>query len=161
MTQDWFNQNVPADIADALIKVEIKLPDNKLIDRDFRPDVLIDYDRLEEQLQDLPGIYAFWSMVLAEQKAIVAKFERAVKRRRGKIVEAIRDACKEEGTSRPPAHEMKEIIEADDKLNELEAALIKSSKLSSKLYAIVGAIRMKSDHLRSLSGFKRYELENS
>ncbi len=161
MNNDWFNQNISEDIAKALIKVEVKMPSGDIIDKDFKPDILIDYDRLEEQLQDLPAIYAFWSMVLAEQKAVVAKLERSIKRRRGLIVEEIRKACKDEGTSRPPAHEMKELIEADDKLHTLESALIINNKTASKLYAIVGTIRMKSDHLRSLSGFKRFELENS
>jgi hypothetical protein len=156
LNMDWFEENVGPDIARMLIRVRVELTQDQIVDKDVRPDVLIDYDMLEEQLQTTPASFAFWSMLLAEGKKQVAALERAVKRRRGEAVKELLDEGRKEGVKVRTA-DVKDLVEADEQLNRLEAKLILAHKTTSKLFAVVDAIRMKSEHLRSLAGFKRQE----
>ena len=54
-----------------------------------------------------------------------------------------------------------EIVEADDKILELQTFLMLAQRSLGKLYGFVDAIRMKSEHLRSLAGFKRQEMRDA
>lgn len=156
---NWFDDNIGDDLSKALINIKITLL-NGTIERDVRPDILIDYEMLEEQLQNTPAIYSFWSMVLAEGKQQAATFERAVERRKGEVTKELLDEARRAGV-KLRGSDVKDLIEADDKLNNLEAKLILANKTLSKLFAVVEALRMKSEHLRSLAGFKRQEQRDS
>jgi len=161
--KDWFSRNVDDDIAKILVKLKISIGDDKFIERDFRPDVKIEYEELEEQLEDTPSLFAFWSSVLAEQRAQVAIIERSIKMRRGTVTRTLLEesksvAAKGVGLGTRPGlrkDDIKDLLEADKELAELDAKYIIANKRLSKLYGVVDAIRMKSEHLRSLSGFKR------
>lgn len=161
----WFTDNVSEDVAKSLFKIEIKLDDGRTIERDYVADVDIDYDNLEEQMKDMPSIYSFWSVLLAEQKLIVSKIERQIKRRRGKIVEELTSNAKnseETKTARSAlrATDIKELIEADDNLLALETKYILAERTLSKLYAVVKALEIKSDNLRSLCSIKKQEMRH-
>jgi hypothetical protein len=97
---------------------------------------------------------------MSEQKMVVGVFERKIKRRRAIVAEQILNTAKAEGISLRAA-DIKELIEADDILEKLEAELLIAQRSSGKLYNIVEAIKMKSEHLRSLAGFKRQELRDA
>lgn len=156
----WFDDNIPREIADALALVRVKLASGTEVARDFRPDVDINYDDLEEQLAKAPSAYAYWAMVFSEQKTIVGVVERRVKKRRACVAETVLSTAKSEGMTLR-ATDMKELIEGDDELNRLEAELLIARRAEGKLYHIVEAIRMKSEHLRSLAGFKKQELRDA
>ena len=155
----WFD-SLNDDIATTLLRVRVELPEGGTVDKDIRPDVVIDYDMLEEQLEETPSAYVFWSMVLAESKKNVATLERIVKRRKGDVTRELLGDAREKGVSLRRA-DVDDLIEADEKLNELEGRLILANRTLSKLFAVVEAMRMKSDHLRSLAGFKRQEQRDS
>jgi len=152
--------DVGADIAKQLMHIRVQLSKDQVIEKDIRPDVTIDYDMLEEQLQQTPATFAFWSMLLAESKKQVAIFERAIQRRKGEVTKMLLDEAKNDGT-KLRGSDVKDLIEADDDLNSLNAQLILANRTQSKLFAVVEAMRMKSEHLRSLAGFKRQELRDA
>lgn len=160
MSNKWFEENISEDIASTIIRLDITLPNKKKINRDFRPDVAIDYDELEEQLENTPSSYAFWSSVLAEQRAVVAIIERKVKARRSALTQELLDNAKISGI-KIAQWQVDTLADSDDRLISYEAELILANRTLSKLYAVVDAIRMKSDNLRSLAGFKREELKES
>jgi hypothetical protein len=155
----WFADNVPEDVASIVVRISVKAS-GKEISKDFRTDVEIDYDNLEEQLARTPSAFAYWAGVLSEQKMVVGVWERKIKRRRAVVAEQILKASKAEGISLRAA-DIKELIEADDVLEKLEAELLIAQRSAGKLYNIVEAIKMKSEHLRSLAGFKRQELRDA
>lgn len=160
MTQNWITKNIPEDIANAIFKIRIELPNGKIVERDFSTDVSPNYDMLEEQLIETPAIYAFWSTILSEQKFVVAKLERLIARRRSIICdEALRTARDDGG--RVTKYVLDEIVEADDSILELQTKLMIAQRSLSKLFGVVDSLRIKSEALRSLAGFKRQEMRDS
>jgi hypothetical protein len=157
---DWFDDNIPEDIASTIVRVKVNLPKKKSIERDFRPDVAVDYDNLEVQLEEIPSSFAFWSSVLAEHRAVAATVERKIKARRAALANQLLEKAKLDGI-KIAQWQVEMVTEIDDKLIEFESELILVNRTLSKLYAVVDAIRMKSDNLRSLAGFKREELKES
>lgn len=151
----WYETNVPEDIAKQLITLRFPVQDG-VVERDFRPDVEIDYDDLVKQLEETPAMFSFWANLLAEVRKQVAVLERKVKRRKGEVTRTLLDEASTKGV-KLRRDDVVDLIEADDLLNKFEAELIMANKHLSKLFAITDAIKMKSEHLRSLAGFKRQE----
>ena len=74
----WVKSNFDEDLAAAVFKLKVELPNGKIVTRDFSVDLGIDYDMLEEQLAETPSIFAFLSSILSEQKYVCAKYDAAV-----------------------------------------------------------------------------------
>jgi hypothetical protein len=156
---NWFEKaDIGEDVARTLFKLRVEV-DGRIVERDFQPDVIIDYENLEEQLDETPALFAFWSSLLAEGKKQSATLERMIKRRKGEVTKHLLQEAREQGV-KLRGSDVEDLIETDDDLNKLEAKLIIANKTLSKLFAIVDAVRMKSEHLRSLAGFKRQEQRN-
>ena len=151
----WYGENVNDDVAKQVITLRFPVQDG-VIERDFRPDVEIDYDNLIKQLEETPAMFSWWATLLAEVRKNVAVLERKIKRRKGEVTRELLDAAKNEGT-KLRRDDVLDLIEADDLVNKYEAELIMANKHMSKLFAITDALKMKSEHLRSLAGFKRQE----
>jgi hypothetical protein len=156
----WFDANIDEDIASAMVRVNIKLTSGKEVSRDFRPDLDIVYEDLEKLLEVTPSMFAYWAMVMSEQKMAVGLIERKIKRRRAVIAKKIIDEARAMGVSLRGT-DIKELIESDDELEKLEVEFLVAQRTAGKLWNIVEAIKMKSEHLRSLSGFKKQELRDS
>lgn len=155
----WYESNVPEDIAKQLITLRFPVQDG-VVERDFRPDVEIDYDDLVRQLEETPAMFSFWANLLAEVRKQVAVLERKIKRRKGEVTRTLLDEARSKDV-KLRGDDVRDLIEADDQLNKFEAELIMANKHLSKLFAITDAIKMKSEHLRSLAGFKRQEQRDS
>ena len=153
---DWYDKNISPGIADAVVRLRVQFGKAGSVQRDFRPDVNINYDNLEHQLEEMPSIFSFWSSVLSEQRAETALIDRVITAKRAQIAREIIE--KSEGISK---WKIDEIVEADEDLNKFMGKLIISKRKESKLYGIVDALKMKSDNLRSLAGFKRQELTDA
>lgn len=159
---DWIHDTFSEDIAKAVFKLHLTLPNGQTIDRDFTPDINIDPEMLNEQMKELPAIYAFYSVAWAEQKAQVAMLSRTIKRRRGKIVEKLRKSAGEGNQSvRITDRALIELIESDNSLLELNSKLILAEKIESKLYGVVSSLRMKAEMMRTLAADKREELRTN
>jgi hypothetical protein len=156
----WFATNVKdKDIANALVRVRIKIK-NQVIERDFRTDVAIDYNLLQEQLQEAPAMFSFWSMLLSEQKSLVSQVERLMRLRAIQVGITERQRAQENGY-KLAKHELDDLIEADEEHKLLWDTFNTENRTLSKIYGIVEALRMKSEHLRSLAGFKRQEMRDT
>ncbi len=155
----WIRDNISDDIAKVAFRLKVTLENGAKIDQDITPDISIDLDDLCDQMQELPSAYAFYSMAWAQQKFEVAKLERMVKRRRGKIVETLREEARLKST-KITDKSLQEMIEADDKLLEIQLKKIKAERTESKLYAVISALRMKSEMIRTISADKRQEMRS-
>ena len=157
---DWFTKNVPEDLANRIIKIRINLGTQKqprLIEKDFRPDLHIDYETLEQDLEAIPQIFAYWAMVYSESKAEVAKLDRIAKRRRAMVTDAILQEAKKSEMPKVSKEIFKDLVDKDDKLIEIELRLVLANRNMGKLWNIVEAMKIKAEALRSLAGFKRQE----
>lgn len=155
----WFETHIDEDLANAIVKVRVRMPNDRILERDLRPDLAIDYDLLEHQLTETPSIFVFWSSALAEQRRHSSSLERMIQRRRAKICESIIEDSKKE-KYKVTQYMLEELVELDDDYLKLNAELVLAKRTESKLWAIVRAIEMKSDNLRTLAGFKKQEMKD-
>lgn len=161
----WADKNIPKDIIDIVCRINILLDDKNVAAHDAMAQLDINYDALEEELETSPSVYAYWSFILAEAESQISIIERTVKHMRGLLYTSLNEEfekkSKAAGTSEKLTQwQAKELVEADESLNREEMKLILAKRNYSKIRAIVESVKMKSDHLRSLSGFKRQEKTN-
>jgi hypothetical protein len=152
----WWESEIEDDLAEVLIEFNIVL-NNKKLHRDWRKDCDISYENLEDDLETVPSILAFWSAVLAEARKKLRTLELKVDIKKAKIMRRIKPP---EGVKLTVA-DKESIIMVDAEYGELLARKIELEATVSKLFGIVDAIKTKADNLRSLAGFKRAELNNS
>jgi hypothetical protein len=152
----WITDNVEEPIASYMMKLVIDLPNKTTVERDFTADVDIDYEMLVEQLTQIPSVYAFWSQILAECKKQVAVIDRMLVVKRGKLLREFNEEARKTNT-KTRREDVEDLIEVDEELNRLEVKKISAERQVSKLFAIVRALEMKAECMRSLSGFKKQE----
>lgn len=152
----WITDNIEESIATYMMKLTIDLPNKTTVERNFTADVDIDYELLVEQLAQIPAIYAFWSQILAECKKQVAVIDRMIAVKRGRLLRDFYEEARKTGT-KTRKEDVDDLIETDEELNKLEVKKIGAERQVSKLFAIVRALEMKAECMRSLSGFKKQE----
>ena len=164
---EWIKQYVPEELAqsslfrfDTLLQVEETGPDGKQrkkrITVDLLPDLDLDYEILETQLQNLPAQYAFFAAVYSEVRMNSELVERALKAKKGNIVKMmVSEAGREK--IRFTADQIKIVLESDEGLMRLDEQYQKLQMQAGKLYHMLEALKMKSELARSLAGFKRKE----
>lgn len=157
---DWFSENIDDKIAKTVIRLKAII-NGQQIERDFRPDLHIDYETLEENLMQTPQIFAFWAMVYSEQKSEVAKLERILRRRKSELKHTVIKEAKNQGLPKVTDKVFNDLVEKDETILKYESQLIIANRVMGKLYNIVEALKMKSEHLRSMAGFKRQEMQDS
>jgi ubiquinone biosynthesis protein COQ9 len=162
---DWIHGNVPEEIIkSSLFRFEVSLrisdPDNpkkhKKIEVDILSDLDVDMDILEEQMQNLPSQYAFWSAVYSELRVAVAVAERNLKVRKGKATDEVTNTVKMSGT-KITADQVKQIVEANPALIEADFKLANAHMTAGKVYHMLEALKMKHEVCRSLIGIKKAE----
>ncbi len=156
ITNQWWDQNIDHDLGEAIVKFKLVL-NNKVVARDWRIDVAIDYDMLEEDLESMSSIYAFWSAVLSEAKKKQKMTEFKMMIKRGKILAAIAKDAKE--GVKLTKDDKDNIVNLDTEFASLTVESIEIETTVSKLFGIVDSLKMKSDNLRSLAGFKKQEMQ--
>ena len=165
----WIDANIPEELVTSSLfrfKVSLQIPDpteddptrKKQILVDILPDLEIDMDILEEQMQDVPSQYAFWSAVYSELRLAVAIAERNMKKRKGQAINHIQEEMIANKT-RISVEQQKMIVEMDVKLIDADLRLAKAQMLAGKIWHMVKALEMKHEVCRSLIGLKKAEHE--
>lgn len=153
----WIKKNVTKDVADYLFNIKVSLPDRiGLVQRDLRPDVLIDYDMLEKQLEEAPEMLAFWDLLFAEQKMKVAALQRRSITLRGTIAQRILEDGRAGGYDIRRS-DLEDLVEADEEVITVEAQIILEQRNENRLKCVVAVLQNRSEILRSLAGFKKQE----
>jgi stalled ribosome alternative rescue factor ArfA len=153
----WLTNNIDPALVEYLFEIKIeKLKNIGSYQRNFAKDIEINFDLLEEQLQETPEMIAFWDMLLAEMKMRVETISHAIRVQRGKITARIINEAQAKQLE-VKSTELKELINADPEMIRLELRLISAKRAEEKLKVVVEAATRKFDALRSLSGFKRVE----
>jgi hypothetical protein len=156
----WFTTYIPQEVQDGtLFRFEVKVAGQKF-SVDLRADLDVDYTAVEEQLEDTPAIFSYWSTIYAELKSQTAIMERRIKARRGLLAsELLKEVTKAGG--KVTDKQMNTVIEGDEELNRMETALIVLEKHTGKMYFMLQAIQMKAENLRSLSGFAKIDRQQT
>jgi len=90
----WWKDNIDEDLANVVIKLKIKLS-GKEIDKNWTEDLKLDYENIDDDMEKMPSILAFWSAVLAEARREKGLIEMKMDIRRSKIMEKFKDLLKE------------------------------------------------------------------
>jgi hypothetical protein len=153
----WLEDNIDPKLVEYLFEIKIdNLKNIGSYQRNFAKDAVVDFDLLEDQLQETPEMIAFWDMLLAEIKIRVEAISHAIRVQRGKITSRIINEAQAKQLD-VKSTELKELINADPAMIQLELKLISAKKSEEKLKVVVEAATRKFDALRSLSGFKKVE----
>lgn len=134
--------------------------EHKKIKVELLPDLDLDYDCLEETMQDIPAQYAFYAAIYSEARLKVAIEERRLKAIRGSLIEGVQRRALNENV-RLTGEQVKNVVEAEDDIIAADQRLQLAQMQCGKLYHMIEALKMKSELARSLAGFKRQEQEKS
>lgn len=154
----WWKANIEDDIAQIIIKLKAKLS-GKEIDRNWTDDLSLDYENIDDDMEKMPSILAFWSAVLAEARREKSLVEMKMDIRRAKIAESFKDLLKD--GVKLTVQDKENLVNVDSDYSKLRIKFIDIDATVSKLFGIVDAIKVKADNLRSFSAMKRTELSNS
>ena len=157
----WAARNVPEKLLESnLFRFKVKFLNGHEAEIDLMADLGIDYEDLEQTLEEAPVQYMYWAAVYSELKSTVTFLEAKVARRRAVVTKEVADQYRVGGIKLTDK-QLLILIEADDKLAKLQFELAMAHKNAGKLWHMVEATRMRSEHCRSLAGFKRQDKEQS
>jgi len=154
----WWAANIDSELADIIITLNIKLS-GKEVTRDWTNDVAIDYEDLDNALEEMPSILSFWSAVLAESRKTLKLLEVKIDIRRSKILESLKEQMKE--GIRLTKDDKDNLVNVDETFVKLRSRHIELEATVSKLFGIVDSLKTKADNIRSMAAIKRAELHNS
>jgi hypothetical protein len=170
----WISENVPTEIVTSTLfrfkitlattivttveedgeRVEKRVPRTIVVD--LLQDLDLDQDIVEQQMEDLPAQYAFWSSVYSEARLVVAQAERILKARRGAVTDLIYNKCVESKV-KIPSEQVTRIVENDPELIKADENLSRAQMRCGKMFGMMEALKMKAELAKSLGGFKRAE----
>jgi len=160
-TPVWIEEHLPSQLSDSkLFKFKIKLPNDQIVDIDLLDDVDIEYETLEAHLEQIPSQYIFWSAVYSELKFAISVITIKIDKRKAVVATSIRSKAVA-NKSKITDKQLNMLIDGDDVLNKLNVESVIMHKNAGKIYHMLEAIKMRSEHCRSLAGFKRQEKEQS
>jgi hypothetical protein len=164
----WIDENLPEELLGTNFfefKVNLRARDPKTkkaknITINLLPDLVLDRELIEQQMEELPASYVFWSTLYSELRCNVEVLSRAVKIRRGQAIQDVQKRARDEGI-KFTGEQVKAVVEADAELNKLEEGLAKAQMQTGKVWHMVKALEMKGDFARSLLTMKRKEYDQS
>ncbi len=81
--KSWLTEHLDAQLlGSTLFKFNVKLPNCGVVSVDMTEDIHVDYEQLEQHLQDIPSQFVFWGSVYSEVKAQVSALETRITRRK-------------------------------------------------------------------------------
>jgi hypothetical protein len=165
----WIEHNVPEELtSSSLFRFDVTLqvadPEDptkkKKITVDVLNDLEIEMEVLEEQMQDIPAQYMFWSSVYSELRLAVAVAERNLKVRRGKATQFVQKEASDNGV-KISVEQLKVIVEQDKNLTDADLRLAKAQMVAGKIWHMLRAVEMKHEICRSLMGLKKAEFDKT
>ena len=157
-SNEWWTKNIDRDLSNAIVVFNLVL-NGKTVQRDWRGDADINYETLEDDLETMPSIFAFWSAVLSEARKRLRTIEFQITMKRARILDQIGKDMK--AGMKLTKDDKDNIVTLDKGYQILVIKQIDMEGTVSKLFGIVDSLKMKADNLRSLAGFKRAELQGS
>ena len=148
------------EISDHIFRISMKVGNRSTLIKDVRPLLKIDFECLENELESLPAILFFYEALLAEQKSILATLDTRKEFIKSQLTSQIKNKAEEDDVRLSDA-KMKNLISGDEKTLQITCEIIQEQRNFDRLRAVVNCLMRKSEHLRSLAGFKRDERTRS
>ena len=157
----WVRSNISETVATSQIfRFKVRFFNGHEEEVDLFGDIDIDYDLLEDHLETIPAQYMFWAAFYGELRSMVAIAEMKVDRRKASLTKQILQDFKDKAIKLTDK-QLINLIAIDDNLAKFQVELASIQKKTGKVYHMVEAIRLRSEHCRSLAGFKRQDKEQS
>jgi hypothetical protein len=157
----WFQEHVPLDLANSnLFKFAVRLQNGTICEVNLAQDIDINFEILEEQHERIPAQYIYWAAIYSELRCAIAILELKMRSKRHAILRRIIEEFRAHN-NKTTDKQTNALIEGDPELVKSEAELAILQRNCGKVYHMVEAIRLRSEHSRSLAGFKRQEKEQS
>ena len=157
----WFQEHVPLDLANSnLFKFKVKLQNGTVCEVNLAQDIDIDFEILEDQHERIPAQYIYWAAIYSELRCAVAVLELRMRSKKHLILRKILEEFHARN-AKPTDKQTNALLDGDSDLVKFEAELAILQRNCGKVYHMVEAIRLRSEHSRSLAGFKRQEKEQS
>lgn len=155
-SKNWLDENVSKEISDYVYNIKIKVGNRSPLITNIKKLLEINYEEIETDLEHLPSILYFFESLLSDQKIVVStleyKYESSKSQFFSKMIEkAETDNIKLSVTM------IKELVCSDENVLKTAVERIIEQQKLERLRAIVNCLVKKSEHLRSLAGFKREE----
>ena len=158
----WFEEHVPAELAaSSLFHFNVRLQNGTICAVDLTQDIDINFEILEEQHEHIPAQYIYWAAIYSELRSAVAVLELKIRSKRRSIVRKVIEEFRNNNSKPPTDKQTGAIVDGDPDLVKAEAELAILQRNCGKVYHMVKAIELRSEHSRSLAGFKRQEKEQS
>jgi len=158
MKNRWWEKNVDSDISDVIIELKATIG-NKTVNKNWVDDLSLNYENIDNDMENIPTILAFWSAVLAEARKQHSVIKMKMDIRKSKVLDGTKDLIKE--GVKLTVNDKENMVSVDPKYVSLHTQEIELGATISKLFGIVDAIKIKADNLRSFAAMKRAELNNT
>ena len=157
----WIVDNIPEDLARSeLFVFNVNFANGNKVEVNLLHDLDIDYEELEQHLERIPAQYMYWAAMYSELRGSVAILEKKAAMRRSAVISELLSRFKQEGIKLTDKQVLG-IVDSDERLAKCELEVALAQKKTGKLYHMVEAIKIRSEHCRSLAGFKRQDKEQS
>lgn len=158
----WFREHVPLDLANSsLFQFKVKLQNGTICEINLAEDIDINYELLEEQHERIPAQYMYWAAIYSELRSAVAILELKIRSKKHSVLRKTIEEFRIRNTKPPTDKQTNAIVDGDPDLVKIEAELAILQRNCGKVYHMVEAIKLRSEHSRSLAGFKRQDKEQS
>lgn len=158
MKNRWWEGNIDTELSDIIVELKASLSGKK-ITKKWVDDLSLNYENIDNDMENIPSIIAFWSAVLAEARREKGIIKMKMDIRKSKILEGTKSLIKE--GVKLTVQDKENIVCVDERYIELQKREIDLDATVSKLFGIVDALKIKADNLRSFAAMKRAELNNS
>jgi hypothetical protein len=157
----WFQEHVPLDLANSpLFQFKIKLQNGNTCEINLVADIDINFEILEEQHERIPAQYIYWAAIYSELRCAVAILELKMRSKKNVVLRKTLEEFRARN-AKTTDKQINAIVDGDQDLVKSEAELAILQRNCGKVYHMVEAIKLRSEHCRSLAGFKRQEKEQS
>lgn len=129
----------------------------KTVKAEIFPDVNLNYNKIEYQLEQIPSQFAYWATIKAETELYVASLEKQLKIVRAIVEEELVMYCSTHGLKYTVGY-TKSQVEKDVRVISIENKYNIAKASKEKVAVIVDALSKKADLARSLNSLKKEEL---
>jgi hypothetical protein len=152
---DWA-EDYKDEISNCIFQISMKVGNRTQLTKNVRPLLEIDFEKLENELEHLPPVLFFYEALLSEQKRTLATLEARKDLIKSKIASELNQKAEESDVKISDA-KIRNLVMSDESVLRISCEIIQEQHGYDKLKAVVDCLIKKSEHLRSLAGFKRDE----
>lgn len=155
LKENWWD-DLPQEICDFVFNLQLDIPGKGQVSKDVRQDLRISDDFIEEHLRMNASSRYFWGVLYADVRTMIDKMERLAKARRAYVRKNIVEELKKSDIKQTEKL-LDTLVESDEEVLKIEDEIANAWNKANKITALISAIEMRHESLRTLAGFKKNE----